>query len=70
MKAEMLVRYNSEIDKGDAPPEGQEARFVRAGLAEYVAEDDMKALRAEYKAKMGKQPYNGWDAKTLREKMG
>ena len=32
--------------------------------------EDLTDLRAEYKAKMGKKPFNGWDADTLREKMG
>lgn len=31
--------------------------------------DDLKALREEYEAKMGKRPFYGWDAATLREKM-
>lgn len=32
-------------------------------------EDDLTALRAEYQAKMGKRPFNGWDAATLRGKI-
>lgn len=31
--------------------------------------DDMNALRAEYFAVLGKQPFRGWDAKTLRDKI-
>lgn len=30
---------------------------------------DLTALRAEYFAKLGKRPFNGWDAATLREKI-
>lgn len=30
---------------------------------------DIAALRAEYKAKIGKRPFMGWDADTLREKL-
>lgn len=30
---------------------------------------DLAALRAEYQAKVGKRPFNGWDAVTLREKI-
>lgn len=32
-------------------------------------EDDMAELRAAYKEKMGKRPFPGWDADTLRDKM-
>lgn len=31
--------------------------------------DEMKALRAEYEKAIGKKPFSGWDAETLREKM-
>ena len=31
--------------------------------------DDMEELRAAYTEQMGKKPYHGWDADTLREKM-
>lgn len=31
--------------------------------------DDLKALRAEYKAKLGKNPFNGWSAAELQEKI-
>lgn len=30
---------------------------------------DIAALRAEYEATLGKRPFMGWDAATLREKM-
>ena len=32
-------------------------------------EDDVAALRSEYQEKLGKRPYHGWDAETLREKI-
>lgn len=32
-------------------------------------EDEMTALRAQYFEKLGKRPFNGWDADTLREKI-
>lgn len=32
-------------------------------------EDEMKTLRAEYRAKFGKGPGPSWDAATLREKI-
>ena len=31
--------------------------------------DDLEQLRAEYQAAVGKKPYHGWDAATLREKI-
>lgn len=33
------------------------------------SEDELKAARAEYKDKLGKRPYSGWDVATLREKI-
>lgn len=33
------------------------------------AGDDIVALRAEYTAKLGKRPFPGWDAETLRTRM-
>lgn len=32
-------------------------------------QDDIAALRKAYKDVFGKQPFNGWDAATLREKI-
>ena len=34
-----------------------------------AAADERVALRAEYEAKLGKKPFGGWDADTLREKI-
>lgn len=31
--------------------------------------EDLTALREEYFGKLGKRPFNGWDAGTLREKI-
>jgi hypothetical protein len=36
MPAKMIVDLSEKIRKGDAPPKGQEARYVRAGLAKEV----------------------------------
>lgn len=33
------------------------------------APDDLKTLRAAYKAKFGKKAFNGWDEAKLREKL-
>lgn len=38
MQTKMLVDLNETVRKGDPAPKGQEARFVRAGLAEKVTE--------------------------------
>lgn len=32
-------------------------------------QDDLTDLRAEYQEAVGKKPYHGWDADTLREKI-
>lgn len=34
------------------------------------ASGDLKALRAAYKEKFGKKPFNGWDEAKLKEKLG
>lgn len=41
----------------------------REGGSKTAAGDDIAALRAEYFSKVGKRPFNGWDAATLREKI-
>ena len=40
-----------------------------AALVGKVAEDGLAALRAEYREAVGKPPFNGWDAATLRVKI-
>lgn len=32
-------------------------------------DDDLSALRAEYQEVVGKRPFHGWDAETLRAKI-
>lgn len=34
-----------------------------------AAASDIKALRAEYQKLVGKRPFNGWDADTLKAKI-
>lgn len=34
------------------------------------ADPEIAAVRAEYEAKMGKKPFNGWDVAELRRRMG
>lgn len=72
MKAVLTTKVRSTDKVGDEVPDHDAARYVRAGLAKYETaeqEDDIQALRAEYKARMGKQPGTKWGAKTIREKM-
>ena len=38
-------------------------------LGDEAAKADLAAARADYEAKLGKKPFMGWDAKTLREKI-
>lgn len=47
-----------------APPPVELAAKIAAPEADELAE-----LRAEYQAKIGKRPFHGWDADTLREKI-
>jgi hypothetical protein len=58
----------------EVEPKGGYRRYeaiptVEEVLSATVAKDDMKALRAEYRAKFGKGPGPSWDAATLREKI-
>lgn len=40
-----------------------------APLAEAAESDERPALRDEYEVKLGKKPFPGWSAETLREKI-
>jgi hypothetical protein len=63
-------------DEGDAvsEPPAELVEKVKAKSAEADAAADenaeLTALREEYRAKVGKQAFNGWDAAKLREKIG
>lgn len=50
MQTKMLVDLNETVRKGDPAPKGQEARFVRAGLAAKVTSTPTKT-EAPKKAK-------------------
>lgn len=41
----------------------------RKGGSKKQTGDDISALRGEYEAKVGKRPFMGWDADTLRAKI-
>ncbi len=54
----------------------RDARLLAAiGRAEYSTaamkseEDELQKLRAAYQEKIGKRPYHGWDADTIKAKM-
>lgn len=47
-----------------APPPVELAAKIAAPEADELAE-----LRTEYQAKIGKRPFHGWDADTLRQKI-
>jgi hypothetical protein len=55
---DLAARFDND---GDGKPGGSKKQ---------PATDDIKALRAEYEKKLGKKPFNGWPAETLREKIG
>lgn len=71
-------------DKGDVPdvpadlaakvkqpdPLDHDDDGKKGGSKPQPATGDLKALRAEYKKATGKNPFNGWNAATLREKIG
>ena len=52
----------------------RDARILAAiGRAEYAPDaepvDPLADARAEYQAKIGKRPFHGWDAATIKAKM-
>jgi hypothetical protein len=50
------------------PPPPAVAKKIAEAVAP-PADDDLSALRAEYERAVGRRPFMGWDAATLREKM-
>lgn len=59
MQTKMLVDLNETVRKGDPAPKGQEARFVRAGLAAKVSPAPAKTAapkKAKAKAKTKPKP--------------
>jgi hypothetical protein len=47
----------------------EKPRRARRVVQELPVASDLTALRAEYREKLGRNPFNGWDAATLREKI-
>lgn len=56
MQTKMLIDLNETIRKGDPAPKGQEARYIRAGLAEKVKPAPTKAAAPKSKAKAKAKP--------------
>lgn len=54
-KLKQLDHDGDGVEGGSKAPEGDK--------------DDLKALREEYEFKLGKKPFPGWNAETLRAKM-
>ncbi len=50
----------------DAPAHKQTVKKLVAA----EGKEELAGLRAEYKRRFDKRPFNGWDAATLREKLG
>lgn len=50
-------------------PQLSHGRPGEEGGSKRRAGDDIAALRAAYEKKLGKRPFNGWDAATLRDKI-
>ena len=51
-----------------APPKSVAAKVSKASKVE-AEPDELATVRAEYQEKVGKRPFMGWDADTLRAKM-
>lgn len=43
--------------------------MVVTGAPQEAERDDIKTLREEYQRVIGRKPFNGWDADTLRQKI-
>jgi hypothetical protein len=48
---------------------GYERTDMQAAEPLATPEDELKALREEYQAAVGKRPFHGWDADTLKAKI-
>lgn len=69
-KAELRKQGYKIIDARFAPADHQhEAEAERSEETSTGQADAMAELRAEYEAKVGKKPFMGWDAETLKAKI-
>lgn len=64
-----LLEALGRAQRGTSRPQLDHDRDGLAGGSVTAQGDDIAALRAEYQTKLGKRPFNGWDAATLREKI-
>lgn len=82
MKSMISTKRHRYANKSMRPGDGFSAPsrdadiLVRLGRAEYDtadavtdAVDDISALRGEYQRIVGKKPFYGWDAETLKAKI-
>jgi hypothetical protein len=70
-KRELNAKGYRVMDVAFAPKDAKPvlAKETKTDIDDDAAKADLAAARAEYEAKLGKKPFNGWDAKTLREKI-
>jgi hypothetical protein len=61
-----MAQRDSAPNALDHDDDGKAGGSISASDA---AADEVKALRAEYQAKMGKKPFPGWDAAELKRRM-
>lgn len=64
-----VMRHSPDIEISAADALDHDADGKKGGSTKQPADKDLKALRAEYAEKIGKKPFGGWDADTLRAKI-
>ena len=80
MTATKSLRYRTRRllagDEFEVRNEGEARLFSRMGAVRVAApkpaktgDSDLTKLRAEYQAKFGKRPFNGWSVEKLRERI-
>lgn len=72
--AKLLAQIDQPAATAPAPPEplaqlDHDGDGNPGGSHSPPPSEDLTALRAEYFEKIGKRPFNGWDADTLRERI-
>jgi hypothetical protein len=67
-----VLTHMKKAERGDSGNRKVALDDVRAsvGLGALSKDsEDIKAVRDEYEAKVGKRPFNGWSIETLKEKI-
>lgn len=54
---------------GKRDPLDHDGNGVKGGIPKPDHSDELSALRSEYQEKVGKRPFHGWDAETLKAKI-